>query len=149
MTVVRIAFGYALAVIVATMLASFAHTQMIVEGLENSGAAVTLKQRLSMSAGDLSGLAPQYGIVIAIGLFLGFLVAAALRRVLKPLAPIAYPLAGAAAIATALVLMPILLKLDGITPIAGARTSLGFALQCLAGAAGGLAFALVAVRKSA
>lgn len=147
MAVIRIAFAYILAVIVTTVLASFAHTQMVIAGLTESGATVALEQRIGMSAGDLVGLAPQLGPVMAAGLAVGLLIAALLRRVLKPLAPIAYPLAGAAAVGVALTAMSI--AFDGITPIAGARTALGFSLECLAGAAGGLVFALVAVRKPA
>lgn len=142
MAVVRIILGFLAAVASAFVLASAFHTQMVIEALGAAGAAVPLDQRISMTAGDLVGLAPQFGAVIAIALAIGFLVAAGLRRVLKPLAKIAYPLAGAAAIGVALTAMGA--AFDGITPIAGARTTLGFALQCLAGAFGGLVFAAIA-----
>jgi hypothetical protein len=146
MAAVRILVGYVAAVIATTALASAFHTQMVVGGLKDSGASVPFDAQLQMTASDLLGLAPQYGMVIAIGLAAGFLIAAGLRRVLKPLAPVAYPLAGAAAIAAALTAMG--MAYDGITPIAGARTTAGFALQCLAGAVGGLIFSMIAVRKS-
>lgn len=146
MAAVRLLIGYLAAVIVTTAIASAFHTHTVVGGLRSSGATVPLDAQLQMTASDIVGLAPQYGLVIAIGLAVGFLIAAALRRVLKPLAPIAYPLAGAAAIAVALSAMG--LAYDGITPIAGARTTMGFALQCLAGAVGGLIFSMIAVRKA-
>lgn len=144
MTVIRIILGYAAAAIVALVLASAFHTHMVIAALGEVGAAVPFDKRLAMTINDLVGLAPQFGMVIGIGLAVGFLIAAGLRRILKPLAPIAYPLAGAAAVGVALTLMS--LAYDGITPIAGARTTAGFALQCLAGAIGGLVFAIIAVR---
>jgi hypothetical protein len=78
-------------------------------------------------------------VVIVLALLVGFLVAWPMKRVLKPIAPFAYPIAGAAAIALALYLMS--KQFYGTTPIAGARGALGFTLQCLAGAAGGYVFA--------
>lgn len=147
MQFIRLVFGYGLAAAVTTALAAAFHTQMVIKALEQSGASISMDQRLGMTAGDLVGLAPQFGAVIAIGLLAGFIIAALLKRVLTPLAPIAYPLAGAAAVGVALTVMS--MAFDGITPIAGARSTLGFALQCLAGAVGGLVFALVGARKGA
>ncbi len=145
MTAIRIVVGYLLAVVATTAFAAAFHTHMVVAGLKKSGAAIPVNAQLGMTASDLAGLAPQYGMVIGIALLVGFLIAALLRRVLKPLALIAYPLAGAAAIAVALTAMG--MAFDGITPIAGARSALGLALQCLAGAIGGLIFSMIAVRK--
>lgn len=145
MTVIRIILGYAAAAIVALVLASAFHTHMVIAALGEAGAAIPFDKRLAMTANDLVGLAPQFGMVIGIGLAVGFLIAAGLRRVLKPLAPVAYPLAGAVAVGVALILMS--MAFDGITPIAGARTTAGFALQCFAGAIGGVVFAVIAVRS--
>lgn len=144
MAIGRIVFGYAAAAIVGVVLASAFHTQMVILALGEAGAVISLSQRLSMTLDDLVGLLPQFGAVIAIALAIGFLVAAGLKRVLTPLAPIAYPLAGAAAIGVALTAMA--MAFDGISPLAGARTPLGFGLQCLAGAISGLVFSALAVR---
>ncbi len=144
MAAVRVIFGYAAAMVVGVILASVFHTQMVIAALGDAGASVPFDRRLVMTGDDLVGLIPQFGAVIAIALGVGFLVAAGLRRVLKPLAPIAYPLAGAVAVGVALTAMS--MAFDGITPIAGARSPAGFALQCLAGAIGGLVFSMIAVR---
>lgn len=141
------ALGYGLAVVITTALGAAFHTQMVIGALEQSGATVAPAERLAMTGGDIVGLAPQFGLVMALGLLVGFLVAAVLKRVLKPLAPIAYPLAGAVAVGAALTVMG--MAFDGITPIAGARTTIGFGLQCLAGAVGGLVFSVFAGRKRA
>jgi hypothetical protein len=145
MAAIRILIGYLAAVVATTGLASALHTHMVVAALRKSGAVIPTDAQLGMTATDLAGLAPQYGVVIGIALLIGFAIAALLRRMLKRLAPIAYPLAGAAAIAVALTAMG--MAFDGITPIAGARSTLGLALQCLAGAIGGLIFSIIAVRK--
>ncbi len=145
MAVVRIIVGYAVAALVALVLASASHTQMVIAALTDAGASVGFDKRIAMTGNDLVGLAPQFGVVIGIGLAIGFLIAAGLRRVLTPLAPVAYPLAGAVAVGVALTAMN--MAFDGITPIAGARTTLGFGLQCLAGAIGGFVFSLIAVRS--
>lgn len=139
MGVIRLALAFAAATVSAVLLASAFHTQMVIAGLGAAGAAIDAATRLAMMAADLKGLAPSYGAVIAIALAIGFFVAAWLKRVVRPLAPIAYPLAGAAAIGVALALMSIVY--EGVTPIASARSPEGFALQCLAGALGGVVFA--------
>lgn len=144
MAVIRILVGYVAAAVVAIILASAFHTQMVIGALEAAGAAISFDRRLAMTGTDFIGLAPQLGAVIAIGLAIGFLIAAGVKRVLKPLAPVAYPVAGAAAVAVALIAMG--MAFDGITPIAGARTPVGFALQCLAGAIGGAVFSAIAAR---
>lgn len=80
--------------------------------------------------------------IIAIAFAVGFPVAAVLKRTTRPLAPIAYLVAGGAAYWAVLELMRALL---GLYPILGAQTLVGFALQILAGLAGGVAFgALIA-----
>lgn len=146
MNVVRVIVGFVLAAAAASILGAISHTQMVIADLERSGAAVPPDLRLAMTANDLLGLSTQYAAVIAIALAIGFAVAAVLKRILKPLALIAYPLAGAAAVVTALILMS--LAFDGITPIAGARSAVGLALQSAAGAVGGLVFAVVGARPA-
>lgn len=147
MAFLRILVGYVAAVLAATAAASAFQTQMVIGRLDAAGAATPLSTRIAMTGTDMVGLAPQFGVVVAIGFLIAFPIAALLKRALRPLAGIAYPLAGAAALAAALVLMPIFLNLDGMTPLAGTRGTLGFALQGLAGALGGLVFAAIAVRR--
>lgn len=92
-----------------------------------------------------NGMPGSYTLVIAIALAVGFLVAFGMKRLIKPLAPIAYPLAGAAAVALTLALMS--MQFYSTTPIAGARGPLGFGLQMLAGAIGGMIFAALRPKR--
>lgn len=147
MTFVRIALGYLVAVAATTVAGSALQTHIVARDLIHAGATIPAGTQLATMASDLQTFGPQFAAIVAIALAVGFLVAAVLKRVLTPLAPIAYPLGGACAIAAALVVLPILLKLDGIVPLAGSRGALGFSLQALAGALGGLLFSLIAAKK--
>jgi len=86
-----------------------------------------------------------YGAIIAIALLFGFVVAFGVKRILKPLAPIAYPTAGAAALLVMLILVEQQLG-GGAGVIGGARDAFGLALQCLAGFIGGGLFAVLRPR---
>lgn len=144
---IRNLLAFFAAVATTTVVGSAFHTQMVFARLVDAGVEAPLAVRFQGTLNDLLGLGPLYGAVIAVGLAIGFVIAASLKRVLKPLAPIAYPLAGAAVIALALYLMSVVYY--NATPIAGARGPFGFALQCLAGAAGGLVFVALSRRKAA
>lgn len=146
MAAVRILIGYLFAVAATTLIGSALQTHQVVMDLRHAGAKIAPALAAQTMLSDLTTFGPQFGAIVAIALAVGFIVAAVLKRVLTPLAPAAYPIAGAAAIVAAMLVLPILLKLDGITPLAGARGA-GLALQALAGALGGLVFTLIAVRK--
>ena len=74
--------------------------------LEASGASLPLMDRLRGTVEGVLGLWP-LGVVIAIGLLIAFFVASLVKAVIPPLAPMAYIAAGAAAMATILVMIPI------------------------------------------
>jgi hypothetical protein len=146
MAFIRIPAAFVLAVVAATVFGSLFSSYMTQSALIAAGAEFPVADRFSSAMSDFVGIAPAYGVVIAIALGVGFLVAAILRRVIKPLAPVAFPIAGAAAVGAALALMSI--QYYSTTPIAGARGALGFALQCLAGGIGGFVFAGLLRRRA-
>lgn len=131
--------AFVVAALVAFVAASLIHTQIILAGLSDLGADIPLSLRISTSLADLLGLAPSFGVVVVIALLLGLLVAGLARRYVPLPRPLAFAIAGTGAMATALWLMH--LGFD-ITPIASARTTGGLLMLCLAGALGGVAFAL-------
>ena len=130
----------------AHALASVAHTQTVLAGLGALGVAIAPGERLATPLGDLAGLWA-YGLVLALALGLGLLIVrlVARRPWTAPGGAVRAALAGALAVAVALGSMRLAFS---FSPIASARGAAGFALQCLAGAAGGLAFraCLVALR---
>lgn len=145
MAVLRGIIGFIAAVVATTLIGSIFATQMVLAALADAGADIPMAMRLHTTLSDIQGFAPTYAMVAGIGFAIAFLIAFGLRRLLPALAPIAYPLAGAAAIAVALDAMSIVYQ--GTTPIAGARGPVGFALQCLAGALGGVVFAWIVKRR--
>ena len=133
------------AALAAYAIGSVASSQFVIAAHEAVfDIEVTGAERLSMTLFDVANMW-LYFAIIAIGFLIAFPIAAGLKRLLPGLAGIAYPLAGAAAIGTALGLM---LTLLGIVPISGARSTLGFAAQMLAGGVGGYVFALTATRRA-
>lgn len=126
------------ATIITVIVASAVHSWTIQNGLIALGVDIPLGTRLRTAVTDFIGLAPALAVVLGIALAIGFLVAGVLQPRLKVPRLIAYPLAGAVAVAATLVIM--VQQMD-LTPIASAREPLGFALLCAAGAIGGLYFA--------
>ena len=135
------------AVLVTLVVASAVHTSVVISGLTALGVEVPAALRLRTMWGDLVGLAPAFGAVIAVALLLGFLIAAVARRFVGLPRPIAFALAGGAALGTALALMT--LAYNGITPLASTRGWGGFLLMCAAGALGGWVFASVSRARAA
>jgi len=142
----RLVGGFIAAVLVTVVVACFAHTHFVLQGLRAVGAEIPPGVALRTAWTDLLGLAPAFSVVIGLALLIGFVVAGFLRRFIKLPRPIAFAIAGGAALATALALM----KLSyAITPIASARTWAGFLALCAAGALGGLVFASVSRSRAA
>jgi len=128
---------YLLAVFTTYILASLTATQYVVGRLGTMGVDVDFAQRLSMTLGDLWGMAGMFLPIIAFGLLIAFLITALLCRWLSRWRTPLYALAGA----TALVCVHVALnQAFGLTPVAIARSSLGLLLQGLAGAAGGFVY---------
>lgn len=139
-------FDFLLAVICSYVLASLFHTQFVLHELTKLGVEISVATRLSTSLEDLLGLLPAYGSAICLALLCGFLITTLLIRLRANLSLWLYPLAGGIAILVALLVMhPIL----DITLIAGARTPLGVAMQCLAGVFGGWVFMHERKKKTA
>ena len=135
----RTAIAFTITVLTAYLLAVGFYTQQVIAG--QSFIQYTLAQQLETFSYNLGGLW-MYGVIIAIALAIAFLVAAFLKRILTPLAPVAYPIAGAVAIPLTVVLIEQVLG-GGAGIMSGARGPVGLALQGGAGFAGGVIFALL------
>lgn len=148
MTVMRTIAGFLLATATTYILAVAFMTQQVIEKRAAIGAHYTQAQQFSTFTENLTGLAAAYGVVVMIALLLGFAVAAGVKRILKPLAPIAYPVGGAAAVFTAIYLIENTIAAGGVGALEGARGAVGIGLQCLAGFVGGVVFALISRRSA-
>lgn len=148
MAIIRTFGAFVVAVAVALLAASAFFTWRVIAAQQAVGAEYTMGQQAETFLMNFTGLAPQYGAILGVALAVGFLVAFVLKRILRPLAPIAYPLAGAAAVVAAILLINHFMAPGVGGAISGARDSFGLALQGLAGAIGGLAFAAMHPRKA-
>ncbi len=142
---VRILIAFVVAVVVAVVVGCFSHTQFVLAGIEAVGYAVPLGDRISTTIFDLTGLAPTYGAVVAIGFLIAFSVAAGIIHFVPGLRTTGYTLAGAVAIVVALSAMSMMFW--NITPIAGARGFWGMSGQALAGGLGGYLFAVLSANR--
>ena len=128
---------------VGYVFASAFSTNVVLSDLAALGAPVTLADRAEATLQDILGTY-QYFAVFLVAYLIAFYIASLVKSWLPLLARVAYPVAGAAAIALALTLME--LNYD-VIPIGGGRSSFGFLLQALAGAIGGIAFELLRPRN--
>jgi hypothetical protein len=147
MAAVRILIGFAAAVATGFLLsAAFLTLQTLsaYPGFQMSPAIFS--ETYGMNVAGLATGSPFVGILAAC-FAIGFAIAAVLKRILKPLAPVAYVVAGAAALPSLFYLVETVMLGGGVGAFFGARDPSDLALQALAGAAGGLVFTLIAVRK--
>ena len=134
----RLCTHFLVAAIFTYVLASLFHSQFVMAELTKVGVEISFNDRISMSLDDLIGLYPIYATVVMASLLIAFIVANLLikRLTLPPMR--LYFLAGGMGITVALLAMQPILE---ITLLAGARSTLGFICQSLAGAMGGMVFA--------
>ncbi len=138
---IRQLFAFALAVAATAVLGALASTHFVLAGLVDLNVELPLGERLSTYGHDIVGMGPVLALVAAGGFVIAFPVAALAQRWLPRWRAVGYPLAGAAAMLAALLLMEAVL---GMMPVAGARSGAGLVMQGVAGAVGGYVFAAVA-----
>lgn len=115
-------------------------TYFVLRGLLNLGVRIGFGDRIGAYAHDVIGMAPLFAAIIAVGFAIAFPVGALLAGWLATKRTWIYTAAGATALVVALASMEALLA---IMPIAGARHWPGLIAQGLAGAGGGLLFAIL------
>ena len=120
-------------------LASLFHSQYVVNQLVDVGVVVSLSNRINLTLDDWLGLLPTYGAIIAIALAIAFFAVVLLVKKFKKYSMALFVASGITAFAVVLVAIESIMN---IHIIAGAR-GWGFYLQLLAGALGGLLFALL------
>lgn len=141
---IRQTFAFLLAVAVTAVIGTVASTHFVLAGLGDLNVQVPLGKRFFAYGHDLVGMTPTLAVVVVVGFAIALPVAAVAGRFLPRWRAIGYPLAGAAAIVAALLLMDAVL---GMMPLAGARSALGVVAQGVAGAAGGYVFGAVSRRS--
>lgn len=146
MKFLKLPFAWLMATLLAAALGSVIQTQFNLAAIARLGAPVPPALRLQTTLQDLAGFAPVLAAVVGAGFMVALPVAAWLVRRLRRRA-LLYTLAGAAAVATAILLMNALLP---ITAIAATRSVAGFLALSACGALGGWTFSRLAPpRRSA
>lgn len=145
MAIVRTILAYLGALAVTYILASAFYTTRLLAESAAVGIRYSQSQQIDTYLSNFAGLWI-YGAITAVALAAGFIIAFLVKRILRPLAPVAYPVAGAAAIFVMLTLIEAQLG-GGAGVIGGARTPLGIVLQCGAGFVGGVIFAMLSPRR--
>lgn len=125
------------ATLVTAASGSVVQTQFNLAAIAGLGAPIPPALRLQTTLQDLAGFAPVFAAVAGAGLLLAFPVATWLVRRLPARRILLYALAGAAAVATAILLMSALLP---VTPIGATRSLAGFLALTACGALGGWTF---------
>lgn len=141
---VRWLVAFVIAVVVMLVLGTAAHSFMVQEAWvaaaqQGEGAAPTLPfaDRISWFTHDLVGMAPLFGALSGIALFVAFLSGTFVAR-FTGLRPIVFAVAGAVAI---FILFTALKMQLGTVGVFGARGTMGLGLQMAAGLIAGLVFA--------
>ena len=142
----KLATAFIAATLTTFVLAAGFYTQQVLAKQAEIGVTYPPSLAFQTFLDNLTGLAPSYGIVLSFGLLIAFPVAAGVKRILKPLARVAYPIAGATAVFSAIYLIENVVASGGVGALAGARGALGLSLQMLAGFIGGAAFEMLRPR---
>jgi len=133
MRIIRWIGAFLLAALGTYLLAVIMNAQFVMNA---HNVPINFGDRLNMTAFDVSNMG-LYLAVIAVALLLGFAIASLLKRVFPKLSGIAFPIAGAAAMGVTLGAMYIVFQ---TVPISGARSTMGFLSQVIAGGVGGWIF---------
>lgn len=150
--VLWILVAFVIAVAITAVLGSASSTHFVLAEYAALGHPPTLQERLDMTIHDIVGMGfgrdstvpGLYPVLIAIGLTIAFLAAGLVARIAPALRWLVFMVAGGAAL---LVMMVSLEAALGLMPISGVRTTAGLAGQGVAGAIGGLVFALLKQKR--
>jgi hypothetical protein len=141
MMFLRVALAWLVASLVTAVAGSVIQTQFNLAAITSLGAPVSLADRQATTLADLAGFAPVFALIVAGGFLLAFPVAAVLSRARPARRALLYALAGAAAVAAAILLMELVLP---VTAIAAARSPAGVLALAASGAPGGWTFGALA-----
>ena len=141
----HILFCFIPAWLVAFIFASVLHSHFVLFELVALNIHIPASKWLYMVLDDLSGLLPTYGAIIAVTLTISFFIASRLNSLLEKRALTltkngAAGMFGAAGAVGFLIMLAAMQPILDVTLIAGARSHLGIAAQCIAGFVSGLVY---------
>lgn len=141
----RVLAAWLAAVVAATVAGSLIQSHFTLAAIGRIHEPVAWRDRLVVYGHDLMHFAPLWGVIVALGLLIAFVVAGWVGRHRPAWRWTLFPLAGLVAVLTALLVMQAMLP---VTLIAAARSGLGVVLLGLGGALGGAVYlAVVSYRQ--
>lgn len=148
MRFIRAIVAYLAAVLMAASAGTMASTHFVLAALIELGAEIPLSLRIETIFHDLNNMGPLYAALMAVGYLVAFPAAGLVSRYMPKIRLLVFAVAGAVSIHTIMWLIKNLYlhganPLFGLNPISGAREPEGYAAQLVAGAIGGLVFALI------
>jgi hypothetical protein len=144
MRFLRILLAWLAATAITAVTGSIIQTQYNLYAIAALGVSVPATVRVRTTLQDLAGFAPTLALIAAAGFIVAFLVAAWLARSWPDRRRLWYTLAGAVALAVAILAMNALLP---VTAIGATRSLSGTVALVAAGALGGWLFGLLAPRR--
>jgi len=138
MKLLRLLFAWLTASVVTGATGSIIQTQYNLAAIAGIGAPSSLAIRIQTTLQDLAGFAPAFALIAAGGFIIAFPAAALLARYWRAGRTMRYAAAGAAAVATAILVMNAMLPVTGI---GATRWASGILALSATGGLGGLVFA--------
>jgi len=136
--------GWSAAVVTTGFSGSVVQSQINLASIAGLGQPLALNDRLSTTLFDLGSFGPAWAAIVAFGFLPAFLVAGGLGRRWPGARGLLFPLAGLAAVVTALMVMNAMLP---VTVVAAARTLGGVLLLGACGALGGWVYLQVTAQR--
>ena len=136
--------GWSAAVVTTAVSGSLVQSQINLAAISALGHPISLGDRLGMTWFDLGSFGPVWGAIVAFGFLLAWPIAGLLARRWARWRSLLFPLAGFAAVVSALLVMDAMLP---VTAVAAARTLTGVILLGLCGALGGWVYLQVTAQR--
>lgn len=143
---IRVCGSYIAAVVSTYVIGAVFISQGNIASVVAMGFEVTFAHRLDAAIHDVTNMTGIYLPTIAVGFVIALPVAALIIRFVPNLRLVGYVLAGFVALIAIHVIVKMVFGISGIAPT---RTLMGLMAQGVAGAAGGLLFHVLTVKKAA
>ena len=128
------------AIVGGYVFAVLTYSQLNLSNLTDMGVALTITERVATAGHDLLSMGGMYLPIMAVAMFVAFVLAALVIRRVPHLRTLVFVLAGAVGMFALIMFFKAFM---GTNPIAVTRTIVGVVSQCLAGAIAGFIYAKV------
>ncbi len=143
---IKLTLAFVVGVAIAGLLGTVLSTQFVLAELASLQVNVPMSDRIDTTTHDLLSMGPIYTVVIGIGFLVAFVVARLLLPIIRIPRPLAFGLAGFAAVTVSIWAMSLIF---GTMLIPAAREMTGYITLGAAGALGGMFYAWLTPDRTA